>query len=127
MKSKSAKFVWAVTPLIVLVALGWLALRSPRAPCASLPELVKSITQTIEHADYEEFCKLVDGDAPRREIFDWLIGQHQRLDYNELFAMQWSGSAKDKFTLGGHDYGHLHLDFVEGASGWRLVRVWNCK
>lgn len=127
MNAKRAILLLTGVSLVAIAALGWLGIHPPHTTNQSLPQLVQSITQTIEAADYEAFCNLVDGDAPPREIFNWLIAQQQRLDYNELFANQRSDSGSDKFTLGGHEFGHLHLDFVQSATGWRLIKVWNCR
>ena len=31
-----------------------------------------------------------------------------------------------KFKLGGHDYGHTHVDWEKTDAGWRVAAVWIC-
>ncbi len=127
MKSRTAKVYQNLAVFIAIAAMAWLAILSNKAPSPPLPNLVKSITETFEASDYEAFCRLVDGESPTKEMFRSLVAQNKYLDYNELFKRQYAQADKETFTLGGHEYGHLHMDFVEGDSGWRLAKVWMCR
>ncbi len=52
---------------------------------------------------------------------------HQRYDYRR-WARQAERLADAKaFKVGGHDYGHMHIDWERTARGWRIVRVWPCR
>jgi hypothetical protein len=32
-----------------------------------------------------------------------------------------------RFTVGGHDYGHLHVVWEKDDAGWRIGGVWECR
>jgi hypothetical protein len=32
-----------------------------------------------------------------------------------------------KFTVGGHSYGHLHVNWEKGDGGWKITGVWMCR
>ena len=32
-----------------------------------------------------------------------------------------------KFTVGGHEFGHLHVNWVKRDNGWRIAGVWMCR
>lgn len=32
-----------------------------------------------------------------------------------------------RFTVGGHDYGHLHVTWQKTDKGWRVGKVWMCR
>ncbi|MCA8960534.1 MAG: hypothetical protein KDC38_08475 [Planctomycetes bacterium] len=61
--------------------------------------------------------------------FDKLVELHQEVDLREKYGEQSFPTGSTQFTLGGHghQYRHLHLDFVRREGKWTLSDVWQCR
>jgi hypothetical protein len=52
---------------------------------------------------------------------------HTQYDYRKwLDGAKQIGDAKE-FKVGGHDYGHMHVDWKKTDQGWRIAKVWICR
>ena len=51
----------------------------------------------------------------------------KQYDYRKwLDGAKQIGDAKE-FKVGGHDYGHMHVDWKKTDQGWRIAKVWICR
>ena len=77
------------------------------------------------------------GDAAKAMTEAWprLAKAHKAYDYRKWLdrlpdyggpGARQIGDAKT-FTLGGHSYDHLHVDWAKGDDGWRVANVWTCR
>ena len=60
------------------------------------------------HQDYN-YHTWIDGDAQSRRPSAKQVGD------------------ATEFTVGGHEFGHLHVKWVKGDRGWRIADVWMCR
>jgi hypothetical protein len=52
---------------------------------------------------------------------------HKQHNYRKwLEAARQIGDATE-FKVGGHDYGHMHVDWKKTEQGWRIANVWICR
>ena len=64
------------------------------------------------------------------EVVEMLLNEHRRTGaFTKLYADRHFPSTASTFKLGGHasELGHIHIDFVRDAEGWRLKDIWNCR
>ena len=52
---------------------------------------------------------------------------HKKYDYRKWVdeARKVGGAAA--FTVGGHGYGHMHVEWAKAGNGWRIAKVWICR
>lgn len=76
-----------------------------------------------------------DDEAGRdlRRLWPDLADRHARYDYRTWITGAGRPAAatavgdSTTFAVGGHDYGHLHTEWVKTDVGWRIARVYFCR
>ena len=56
-----------------------------------------------------------------------LADRHGELDLRLRYQRREFPQSGSDYKVGGHDDGHLHVDFVRVEGGWRLKDVWLCR
>ncbi len=96
---------------------------------ATLPAAIEEFVALLEKDDAKGVQKRWSADEKAsKEIADlWerMQGAHKTYDYRKWVAK--AAEATDKFTIGGHTFGHLHVDWSKTADGWRIGHVWVCR
>lgn len=115
---------------------------APAAPdpkTASLEQAIQDWVTLLEKDDGKAAAArwAKDGDAAKAMADAWpRLGQaHKAHDYRKWLdripdyggpGAKQIGDAKT-FTLGGHSYDHLHVEWAKGDDGWRVANVWTCR
>jgi hypothetical protein len=51
-----------------------------------------------------------------------------KFDYTNWITGKFKPAGDEtKFTVGGHSYGHMHIEWQATRQGWRIVKVWMCR
>jgi hypothetical protein len=53
--------------------------------------------------------------------------RHQQRDLRERYQGKAFPDDADAFTIGSHNDGHVHVEFVRVERGWRLREIWLCR
>ncbi len=56
--------------------------------------------------------------------WDEIRKAHAKYDYRKWIDA--AGAATEKYTVGGHDAGHLHVVWVKTDEGWRIDKILHC-
>ena len=128
--------------VVVLVALFGLAPASAAADRGEadvpLAEALEDWVRSLEQGDAESAAKWAGGPEAAKAQAQWwdqLKQCHKEYDYRAWLdrdpATGGPGARKigdaGKFTVGGHSFGHLHVNWVKGKAGWRISGVWACR
>lgn len=68
-----------------------------------------------------------------KEAWRDLRDRHHRFNYRTWITDEARPEAADRigdattFTLGGHEFGHLHVQWARTDAGWRIGRVFYCR
>ena len=52
---------------------------------------------------------------------------HKQYDYRKWLEKAKQIGDATQFKVGGHDYGHMHVDWEKTDEGWRIAKVWICR
>ena len=120
-------------------------------PPAKKPKLdPKTATLAEAIGDWVDMLELDDARAPQRAAERWAGNKDAAEDLRELWSQlqdrhaefdyrTWIKGGKDRpapaekigdadtFTVGGHQFGHLHTRWTKTAKGWRIARVFVCR
>ena len=115
---------------------------APAAPdpkTASLDQAIVDWVTLLEKDDAKSAAArwAKDADAAKAMADAWprLAKAHKAHDYRKWLdrlpdyggpGARQIGDAKT-FTLGGHSYDHLHVEWAKGNDGWRVANVWTCR
>jgi len=97
----------------------------------TLDQALEAWIVLLEANDLETARKRWGKDAVARESMkQWwanLGDCHKKYDYRK-----WLDRAKQigdaaKFKVGGHSFGHMHVDWEKTEQGWRIGKVWMCR
>jgi hypothetical protein len=101
---------------------------------ATLAQSLEEWVRTIEADDPKAAAKLAANEQAAGQIAEhWaaMKANHKTFDYRKWIAGQ-SGEASavkigdaTAFTVGGHSYGHLHIEWAKAGDDWRIGEVWN--
>lgn len=56
-----------------------------------------------------------------------LAKRHKEADIRVRYAGREFPEAGAEYKVGGHQDGHIHVDFVRVNDGWRLKEIWLCR
>ena len=74
---------------------------------------------------------VADALPPRRdyrlEAIKLLAARHKALDLRVRCQGQEFPDDVSEFKVGGHNDGHIHVDFVKADGAWRLKEIWICR
>ena len=125
--------------LVALTSLVCLPARADRQP----PTLAQSLEDWIVLLEKDDLKTARDSWAAGPEAADALSQQWTQLrqchkDHNyrawldKRPGAEGGAGAKEvgeatQFTVGGHEFGHLHVDWQKTDKGWRIGKVWMCR
>jgi hypothetical protein len=124
---------------LVVVLTGLVAMLSAAAgpsDRSSLPVALEDWVSLIEKDDVKSaggrWAKDEKAAAQIRGHWPMIRRAHQAHDYRKWFDGKGRGDAADvgdanQFKLGGHEFGHVHVDWEKTDAGWRVAAVWICR
>jgi hypothetical protein len=110
------------------------SLLPPRQP--TLAEALETWVTLLEKDDAETAIRWAANDAAAKQITEhWALlkENHKKFDYrNWLKGIDGQPGAlqsadANQFKIGGHSYGHLHVDWVKTGGSWQVANVWMCR
>ena len=143
-----ASRLWNVLTVLCLIAPCFIApldaappavAAAPDPKTASLDQAIEDWVTLLEKGDAKTAAArwAKGGDAAKAMADAWprLAQAHKSHDYRKWLdklpdtgapGARRVGDAKN-FTLGGHSYDHLHVEWAKGDDGWRIANVWTCR
>jgi hypothetical protein len=127
------------------------AAAAPKGPATD--RKVDPATATLAEAvgDWIDLLELDDARASQRAADRWAADEQAAKDLRRLWSQSqdrhatfdyrtWIKGGTDRptpqaeeigdadtFTVGGHDFGHLHTRWRKTAKGWRIARAFECR
>ena len=108
-----------------------------KAAPASLAGALEDFVARVEADDVDKAAAWAGGEpAAGRVKAQWeaLKRNHKTYDYRKWIDGRVAGGAAANavgdgktFTVGGHEFGHLHLVWSKTDAGWRVSDVWLCR
>jgi len=94
----------------------------------TLSEIVGLVIDAVERNDPGALRALcIAPDTITDNFFDRLKSVHKQWGYRAIFSANTPKPSTNKYTLGGHQFGYMHMEFVMSNGGWRFNRVWMCR
>lgn len=108
-----------------------------KAVATDLPAALEEWVKLLEKDDAGKAAAWAADEATAKEVkaqWDAMRRNHKAHDYRKwvngqgpgIPAAKAVGDAKS-FTVGGHEFGHLHVDWSKTDRGWRITKVWLCR
>jgi len=125
--------VLVASSCVQAVAAGGVAKESGKADlAATLDAWIVVVEKDDAKGAAERFGKDEKAAAQVREHWAMVRRAHSAHDYRKLFDGMGEEDATKvgegaKFKLGGHEYGHTHVDWEKTDKGWRVAAVWICR
>ncbi|MBE0565875.1 MAG: hypothetical protein IH621_07970 [Krumholzibacteria bacterium] len=98
-------------------------------PTDSLRVALAAWIACLERDDGDAACLrwAADDEACAQIAAHWAGARlaHREHDYRRWLAAAHAAGAR--FTVGGHDTGHVHTVWAPTAAGWRIVAVFRCR
>lgn len=130
-----------VLPLFLVAGLAHAAHGKPPAAIdarnASLAEALQDWISLLEKDDLptatDRWAKDGQAGATMKQQWANLKECHKKFDYRGwIDGKGESGGAKQigdgkNFKVGGHDFGHTHIDWERTDAGWRIAKAWICR
>jgi hypothetical protein len=101
----------------------------PVAENPTLPQALGDFVQLLQADDLKSASeKWARPDAKLGDFWKNLRECHAKYDYNNWVTGQHKPQGDEmNFKVGGHSYGHMHIDWEKTNDGWRIVKVWICR
>ena len=107
------------------------------AATTSLAAALEDWITRLEKDDAGKAAEWAADEATAKEVkaqWDAMKRNHKAHDYRKWIdgrakgvpAAKAAGDAKS-FTVGGHEFGHLHVGWAKTDRGWRISKVWMCR
>jgi hypothetical protein len=98
---------------------------------APLAEALEDWIGLLEKDDVRSASIRWSRDAPAATAMARYWGQleaaHRRFHYRKWLAFARTIGDGRAFTVGGHSFGYVHVDWEKTADGWRIAQVWVCR
>jgi hypothetical protein len=111
------------------------ATQSQRTSAQSLDEWITLLEKDDVATAAKRWARDTEAADAMRQYWTRLKECHRKYDYRARLDNQ--PGANDpgaprvgdatQFTVGGHDYGHLHVAWERGDAGWRIASVRECR
>ena len=113
------------------------AVAAAAAAAADLAGALEEWVKLLEKNDAEKAAGWAADEATAKEVkaqWDAMKRNHKAHDYRKWIDGRAKGVAAAKavgdaksFTVGGHEFGHLYVDWAKSDRGWRISGVRMCR
>lgn len=120
----------ALFALVVLLAADGSAGAKEAERPATLAETLDDFIAALETDSVKapvKFAKDEKSAKALQENWDALKKAHEAHDYRKWLAAAKTVEKEATFTVGGHEYDHLHVEWVKMDGGWKLGGVRLCR
>ena len=106
---------------------------------ATLAEAITDFGEAVQKGDLKRAQRWTRDPKELAEYWEYVRAQHKKFGYEtwikharqlEIRPGDVEGAPKkasNRFTIGGHDYDHLHIVWEKREGGWRISSLITCK